>query len=202
MNENNFEIEPEEVPTEAVEPSIPIEETVVVEETAKKEKLPPTKFQKNLRKVLIWAVGILAIFLAGVITNQTMRYQPYEALVAENERILQDAHEEEIIELLHDLGEVTAHQKFMQVLVDVNNARIALFLDDIDGAKIDLLNTQESLSDIHADIARYDSTLAENMSKRLSLITSGIERDIETAIIDLELFTKDILEIEAALFDN
>ncbi|MBT3239868.1 MAG: hypothetical protein HON98_04785 [Chloroflexi bacterium] len=202
MNENNFEKEPEIPPVEAVEIPVPVEEPVVIEDEPKKEKLPPTKFQKNLRKALIWAVGILAIFLAGVITNQVMRYKPFEATVAENEILVQEAHEEEIIELQHEIGGLTSHRNFLNVLVDVNNARIALFLKDIDGAKIDLLNTQESLSDIHADIARYDSTLAESMSKRLSLIISGLERDSETAIIDLDLLTKDLLEIESVLFDD
>jgi hypothetical protein len=51
-------------------------------------------------------------------------------------------------------------------------------------------------------IANFDASLAQSMPQRLNLIFSGLGRDPETAKIDLDLFSKDLLKIEAALFNN
>jgi hypothetical protein len=87
-------------------------------------------------------------------------------------------------------------------LVDVSNARIALFLDDVEGAKAALTNTPQRLENLRPSITEYDTSLAQSMPQRLNLIVSGLERDVETAKIDLELFTKDLLEVEAAIFGD
>jgi hypothetical protein len=49
-------------------------------------------------------------------------------------------------------------------------------------------------------IEKVDEELALSMSRRLELIIAGLERDPETAAIDLELFTKDLLALEPLLF--
>jgi hypothetical protein len=91
----------------------------------------------------------------------------------------------------------------IQVVEEVGNARLALSVnDDVEGAKAALLNTPQQLDDLLPYIAGYDTNLAQSMPQRLSLIVSGLERNPETAQIDLELFTQDLLEIEAALFKN
>jgi hypothetical protein len=41
-----------------------------------------------------------------------------------------------------------------------------------------------------------------SLLRRLELITDGLERDPETASIDLELFTKDLLALETLLFEE
>ena len=51
-------------------------------------------------------------------------------------------------------------------------------------------------------IETVDAELALSMPRRLELIIAGLERDPETAAIDLELFTKDLLALEPLLFDE
>jgi hypothetical protein len=75
-------------------------------------------------------------------------------------------------------------------------------LNDIAGAKAALSNTPQRLDDLLPRIANYDNSLAQSMPQRLGLIVSGMDRDPETAKIDLGLFTNDLLKIEAALFSG
>jgi hypothetical protein len=89
-----------------------------------------------------------------------------------------------------------------QVLVDVSNARVALFLENVTEAKTYLVKTQQRLEDLLPSIAEYDPALAQDMPQRLNLIISGLDRDTETAKIDLELITKDLLDIEKAVFGD
>ena len=86
------------------------------------------------------------------------------------------------------------------MLVDVSNARLALFLNDVDGAKAALVDTPQQLDDLLPFIAEFDPNLAQSMPQRLNLIITGLDRDIETVKIDLELFSKDLLEVESSIF--
>jgi uncharacterized Zn finger protein len=92
--------------------------------------------------------------------------------------------------------------KLFQVLDDVSNARLALSSNDVEGAKTALLNTPQRLDALLPHIAVIDASLAQSMPQRLNLIVSGLDRDPETAKFDLELFNKDLLEVEAALFNE
>jgi hypothetical protein len=180
MNQKNADILPDRPTPETLNESqtpVPPEPEAT---STKTEKRQPGRLQRFFRKVLIWLVVLAIVFLAGVITDHYLRYKP-----------LQD-----------ELKTATAHVELLQVLVDVNNARLALFLDDVVGAKAALLDTQQRLDTLLPLIAIFDTNLAQSMPKRLSLIRSGLERDTETAKIDLELFTKDLLAIEGALFHN
>jgi len=185
----------------------------------KAEKKTTTPFQLVLRKILIGAGIVAVIFLAGFLTDHFVRYKPLadtldttraeleEAnqavsdLEAEKERLTKSnqAAQEAIADLEDELSGVRANALFYQVLVDVNAARIALFMEDIDGAKATLVDTQDNLEALLPAINDVDLELALSLPRRLELIVSGLERDPETGLIDLELFTKDLLELEPLL---
>jgi hypothetical protein len=178
MNQKNADDQPEQPTPEAQTTS----QTPVPPEfstsTKKAEKTQPGRWQKFFRRLLTWLVVLAIVFLAGILTDHYLRYKPVQV----------------------ELNTATAHVKLLQVLVDVTNARLALALNDVEGAKAALINTQPRLDDLLPLIANFNASLAQSMPQRLSLIVSGLERDTETAKIDLELFTKDLLAIKAALF--
>lgn len=183
------------------------------------EKKPPTRFQLFLRKALIGLVIVALIFLAGFLTDHFVRYQPMadtlkttqaeledanqavSELKAEIERMtrINQAAQDEIDSLEAELIAVRANALFYQVLVDVNAARIALFLEDIEGAQAGLAETQNTLEALLPAIDAVDPDLALSLPRRLELIVSGLARDPETGLIDLELFTKDLLALEPLL---
>jgi uncharacterized coiled-coil DUF342 family protein len=96
----------------------------------------------------------------------------------------------------------SAHLELYRILVDVSNARVALFQKDVKGAKAALINTQKRLDALLPLISKYDPNLKESLPQRLSLIVSGLDRDTETVKIDLELFAKDLLEVESKMFSK
>lgn len=183
------------------------------------EKQPPTRFQLFLRKALIGLGIVIVIFLAGFLTDHFVRYAPLadtldetrveleavnqdlSELKAENallERINRSA-ADQMAAMEAELAAVRANALFYQVLVDVNTARLALFMEDIEGAQAALADTQDNLEALLPAISEVDTELALSLPRRLDLIVSGLERDPETGRIDLELFTKDLLELQPLL---
>lgn len=213
MNQNNDNIQPEqpilETPDTSQMPDQPAPEI---------EKPPPSRMKRFFRKALIWLVVLAIVFLAGAVTDHFLRYKPLSEDMVETQTALDQANQDlsglqalkteiqevndEITSLQDELETTTAHLQLFQVLVDVSNARIALFLDDVEGSQAALVGTQQQLEDLLPFIAEVDADLALSLPRRLDLIVSGLERDTETGIIDLELFTKDLLEIEALVFGH
>jgi chromosome segregation ATPase len=174
------------------------------------------------RTALIWMVVIAAALLIGLLADHFMRYKPTNETLLQTQSELSQANlnnndlkarlatvddkiatlESTNQTLQSELDSTKAHLELLKVLVDVSNARIALFLDDVEGAKAALTNTPQRLENLSPSIAEYDTSLAQSMPQRLNLIVSGLARDVETAKIDLELFTKDLLEVEAAIFGD
>jgi chromosome segregation ATPase len=174
---------------------------------------------RTLRKVLIGLVIVAVIFLAGFLTDHFIRYSPLSEELEKTQAELEQANQElsdlqdendrltsanetaldEIADLEADLTDATANLKFFQVLVNVNTARLELFLENIEGAQAALVDTQDNLEDLLPYIEEVDAELALSLPRRLELILSGLERDPETALIDLELLTKDLLELEPLL---
>jgi len=185
----------------------------------KVEKQPPSRFVRLLRKILI-GLGIAAlIFLAGFLTDHFVRYQPLSNTLDETRVELEQANQtisdleaqntqltnanrtanNDIFALEAELASVQANALYYQVLLDVNTARIALFLEDIEGAQAALADTQDNLEALLPYIIEVDPELGLSLPRRLDLIISGLARNPETGLIDLELFTKDLLELEPLL---
>jgi hypothetical protein len=180
MNQMNADNQPERQTPETLNGSQPPTSPEPIAAPTKVEKTQPNRLQRFFRKALIWLVVLTVFFLAGFATDHYLRYKP----------------------LQEELNTTTAHLTLLQVQVDVSNARLALSLNDVEGAKAALSNTRQRLENLVPRIANFDTSLAQSMPQRLSLIVSGLGRDPETAKIDLELFSKDLLKIEAALFND
>jgi septal ring factor EnvC (AmiA/AmiB activator) len=196
---------------------------------AETKKARPGRLQRFFRKALVWLIVVAFAFLAGMIADHYLRYRPLSEdlahtrteldhanqsisdLQAELERLnttIQEANDRVASleggrkSLQEELDTARAHLELLQVLVEISNARLALFLNDTEGAKAALVSTPQRLDNLSPHITEFDANLAQNMSQRLSLIITGLERDTETAKIDLELLTKNLLDIEAALFGD
>jgi DNA repair exonuclease SbcCD ATPase subunit len=221
MNEENKAIQPESQPEPEMSDSVDVEkqdqeplEPDQVQEPSP-EKQPPSKIALFLRKGLIGLLIVAALFFAGFLTDHFVRYNPtakeleqanqeLSDLEEENDRLTSanQAANEEIATLEAELTAATANMKFYQVLVDVNTARIELFMEDIESAQAALTDTQDNLEDLLPFIEEVDAELALSLPRRLELIIAGLERDPETGLIDLELFVKDLLELEPLLVEE
>ena len=231
MNEpekNNENIQPEVQPepeiTDPAETDQQVQEPpeLAQEQEPAPEKKPPSRFARFLRKALIGLAIVAVIFLAGFLTYHFVRYVPLSQELEETRAELAQANDEiselqreierlttayqsaerEVADLEEELADATANLKFYQVLVNVNTARLELFLENIEGAQAALADTQDNLDDLLPFIEDLDPELALSLPRRLELIISGLERDPETARVDLELLTKDLLELEPLLVEN
>jgi hypothetical protein len=180
MNQNNADNQPEQQTPETLNGSQPPTSPELVAASSKAVKSQPNRLQRFFRKALIWLVVLAIFFLAGFAADYFLRYKPLQT----------------------ELNTVTAHLTLLQVQVDVSNARLALSSNDVEGAKAALGKTQQRLENLVPRIAGFDASLAQSMPQRLGLIVSGLGRDPETAKIDLDLFSKDLIKIEAALFNE
>ena len=225
MNEQNENIQPESQPEQEISNSVetekhvqnPPELTQALDSSP--EKQPPSRFVRTLRKVLIGLVIVAVIFLAGFLTDHFVRYSPLSEeldktqaeleqanqelsdLQDENDRLTSanDTANDAVAALEAELTAATANLKFYQVLVNVNTARLELFLENVEGAQAALVDTQDNLEDLLPFIEEVNAELALSLPRRLELIISGLERDPETGLIDLELLTKDLLALEPLL---
>ena len=208
----------EDMPSEE-ETALKTEEQTTQE---KPEKQEPGKAQKFFQKALIWLIVIVIAFGAGFLLDHFLRYIPLKQDLsqarAEMQELNQDLDELDgqieqlrpeleaanarISSLEDDLELANARSQLYRVLASVNNARLNLFQEDFDAAQIDLVQTEEYLEELAPVIEDVDPELALSLLRRLELITDGIERDPETASIDLELFTKDLLALEPLLFEE
>jgi hypothetical protein len=180
MDQKNADIQPERPAPDTLNASQTPNPPEYVAASTKTEKKQPNRLQRFFRKALIWLVVLAITFLAGSVTDHYLRTMP----------------------LQEELNTAAAHLELSQVMVDVSNARLALALNDVAGAKAALLDTPQLLKNLLPRIAVFDASLAQSMPQRLSLIISGLDRDIKTAKIDLDLFNQDLLEIEAVLFNG
>jgi len=189
---------------------------------SKPEKAPPSRFVRFLRKALIGLAIVVVIFFAGFLTDHFTRYRPLSDELDQTRAELEQANldlkeveeendeltsanrtaKKEIDDLEEELTAARANLKFYQVLVDVNTAQLELFLENIEGAQTALIDTEGNLEDLLPFITEVDPELALSLPRRLDLIISGLERDPETARIDLELLTKDLLALEPMLVDE
>lgn len=178
------------------------------------------RLRRFWRATLIWLAVIAVAFLAGILTFNYMRYKPLNERLVQAQGELSQATQsisdlkaklavasdkvtalERDNQALHsELDAAQTHLELLQVLAQVNNARLALVDGDIPGAKAALENTSAQLEAIAPRIAEGNPALAESMPQRLALILSGLEGDVETAKVDLELLTGNLLDAETALF--
>lgn len=189
---------------------------------AKPAKPQLGRFRRFWRTSLIWLAVVAVAFLAGVLIFNFLRYQPLNERLNQTQSELTQSNQDvsdleaklaaasnKVTTLENDnqvfqseLDTATTHLELLQALVDINNARLALVDGDVLAAKASLENTSATLEFLAPRIAEVDTNLAQSMPQRLALILAGLDSDIETAKVDLELITGNLLDVEAALFDE
>ncbi|GAB4167891.1 MAG: hypothetical protein OHK0024_03080 [Thalassobaculales bacterium] len=92
-----------------------------------------------------------------------------------------------------------AQNQLLQVLAQVNEARLALTNGDVPAAKAALKDTPTQLETVAAMIAPSNEALANSMTARLALILSGLDNNVDNAIVDLELLAGNLLDAQKIL---
>jgi cell division protein FtsB len=229
MKQEDSITQPEKPTPEATDTPQTPSQAEPVSVPAETKKTRSGRLQRFFRQAFVWLAVVALAFLAGMIADHYLRYRPLSEDLAQTQTELDQANQaisdlQAELERLNttlqaandrvasleggrktlqeELDTANAHLELLQVLVEISNARLALFLNDPEGAKAALTSTPQRLDNLSPRLTKFDANLAQSMSQRLSLIITGLERDTETAKIDLELLTKNLLDIEAALFGD
>lgn len=199
------------------EPFDPAQEKPVPTQPAKPQL---GRFRRLWRTALIWLAVVAVAFLAGMLTFNFIRYKPINErltrtqgelsqskqkvsdldaqLSAANDRVATLEKDNQAVQ--SELDATTTQLELLQVLADVNNARLALVDGDVPAAKAALENTSTKLEALAPRIAEVDTNLAQSMPQRLQLILAGLDSDLDTVKVDLELLAGNLLDAEAAMF--
>lgn len=223
MNQDDEVKTPEEItPGESGERS-----ERVIPEPVRLAQPETDRIQQLLRRASIWLGILLVVFFAGAAADHFLRYKPLSDSLSETRAALAQAQQDvadlqvEIdrmdqtlqqnettiaslensnAALQEQLAKADTRLKLMQVLADVNEARLALSQEEVEDVQTALQDTPQQLEALIPQIEAFGLKLAESLPQRLNLILSGLERgNLESVAIDLELFIRDLLEIDAAI---
>jgi hypothetical protein len=207
------DLQPER-PTPVPETEPEAVEAPPVEGAAKVAAQPSRKF----RRILLWAVGFVVVFAAGVVLSWYLQVRPQAAQIADLSAEVLYAQEqidelsaeveglrplvEENAALAEELILTSAHLDLLSVLVDVTTAQLALAQEDDIAARAALTDTDERLGALKSTLEGANATEVSDMMGRLALVIEEVESDTFAARRDLEILANNLLALERVLFEE
>ena len=184
-----------------------------VEVEAPKE---PSRLVLFLMKALRWAAGIGLLFAFGVVLTWIVRVGPLARelrdvrsdLTAANAQIEEleerlsgmEALEQSYASLETDFKDAELHLSLLEILSDVDEARLALAMDNPTAARNALSETDERLSMLQKDLEdEYANTVA-GARFRLQQAISEIDTNMFAAMGDLQILANDLMNLESEYF--
>jgi cell division protein FtsB len=196
------EVQPQEAPEELISP-VP---------------KPESRWRRFFRLALRWVVGLLIVFLLGVLATTLLFYRPtlerLNQLQAEHQQSVQRVAELEaevarLSELERrnqalekDLATANLDRKLLKILADVNAARFALSSGDAAGARLILSKAPAALKEIALLVSQDQRESVTAMQNRLDLALSEMERDAFAAQSDLGVLASNLAQLEEAVVSS
>ncbi|MEK6256370.1 MAG: hypothetical protein N2C13_03510 [Chloroflexota bacterium] len=198
------------------------EETKVPTNTNMEIKPPepkePTRFNLFMRKMLRWSTGVLSIFVLGIILTWVVQVSPRVKELREVETQLESANQEieqlqtnldalqqvesENIALQDNFEAHQNHLTLLSILVDVNNAQLALVAGNLDTAQAALAETDSKISALIESLGASELESLQAMQERLALAIAEMSGDSFVAQSDLDVLGNSILALERSLFGD
>jgi hypothetical protein len=213
FQEEGPEIEQELEPVESVpEPIMPEPEVFEPVEEVK----PPSRFQRILRRILIWALGLLGVFAVGVAVTWITQIRPLQSdkqdLMDEIEAVKTQAEadiaaieadfESKLEAKQAELDEAALHTNLLSALVDVSSARVALGLEDTLGARSALAGLDDRLTELQQELGGDSSAAVMGLREQLASVLAGMADDPLEADSDLASMTDNLLRLERSIFGD
>lgn len=178
------------------------------------------RFQRILRLTLIGLAAVVAVFLAGFLTDHFVRYSPMKAELSQTKQSMTDlqsqvddlsaqlavandrisALEQDKENLQADLDSANLHIELLRTLVELKTANIEIQNDNLSGAKVALSGIDARLQTLKPLVEKVDANLADSMQTRLNLILDSMDTNSPTALADLGLLAKNLQSVETLLF--
>jgi hypothetical protein len=166
------------------------------------EALAPTqtrggRFKNAIRRFFIWLLVFAFVYLAGVVTIYILEFQPAKDALEQTQLDLDQANQQ-IADLQLELDQAKvdlSYNAYLQVVVDVYGARLALIDEDTSSAKIFLADAEQNMEVILPDVAAFDQALANSLTQRLNLVVNNVDSDIDRALQDAQILSDDLMKV-------
>ena len=189
------------------------------QKVAKKKKRAErrnTKAAKIIRRVAIWILVILVIFLAGYAISHFMVFRPANKALELTQAELTSANEEiDTLEseierlsalettnesLQSEIKSVNTHITILSARVAVSDAIIALHDGDLAEVSLKLDKVEETLRRLKPMLEEDQRDVVTTMQQRLDLVVGELDEDTAAAEMDLEVLASKLLDLENTLF--
>lgn len=200
--------------------SLPLENEEIL---SKPPVQPESRLQRFLRLSIRWVVGLLIVFLLGVLGTVLVLYLPATGRISDTQSELKQA-EQRIAELesevdqleneiaslqgleavnkklQEELDNANLHIIILSALSDVNAARVALVSDDMASARVHLTNTMDTLKELEKLVGSNQKEMVNSMQNRLSLVVDEMGDDLFAAQSDLAVLASNLVQLENTFF--
>ncbi|MGB2895120.1 MAG: hypothetical protein WBB65_03010 [Anaerolineales bacterium] len=206
---DELEITIEAPEVEAAEAEKPVTETV--QEVFEDDGVPaePVEPKRRLRRFLFWTLCVTGVFALGLVAMWFVRVGPLSTefekasiKVESLESELEDLRplRAENTQLLDELEMGESQLQFLNVLVNVTSAQLALAQEDKIAAKAALAGTKASLLELEEKLGAEDAETVRSLIDRLELVHGEVDTDEFAASRDLEILANNLLSLERSLY--
>ena len=179
-----------------------------------------TRSGRFFRPLLRWLGAITGLFALGLLAGYLLLYQPAQnelnaallRLNQANQNVVQkdqnqqvaQADRDQALKTLQsaqaDLKKAASQNSLLIVLVEVNNARVALSNKDGATAKSNIEQAQADLAKVMPYLASQDKARADVLQPRLDLVAKELVSDVPAALADLDKLASDLTDLHKKLF--
>jgi hypothetical protein len=176
---------------------------------------PETRLQKSVRVAWPWVLVALLAFGLGALLIAVALYFPTQQKLNTANADLEHADatissmtdqittlQTDNETLQKDLGSTTLHMYVLKALSGVRGASLAVAADDYAGARLSLIGASEALDTLSGLLGTDQSDVLAAMRQSAAQALTEIQADLASAPPELDLLTKNLVQLEKNLFPN
>jgi multidrug resistance efflux pump len=185
-----------------------------------KESIPSkagreTRLQKYVRVAWPWMLVALLAFGLGALLIAVALYFPTRqklntanadlehanaTITGQSDQITTLQTDNETLQ--KDLDSTTLHMYVLKALSGVRGASLAVAADDYAGARLSLIGASEALDTLSGLLGTDQKDVLSAMQKSAAQALTQIQTDLASAPPELDLLTKNLVQLEKNLFPN
>jgi hypothetical protein len=172
---------------------------------------PETRLQKSIKSIrgsVRWVLVVAAAFALGGLLIALALYIPNnQKLNKANATIFEKTDQITTLSngnktLIKNLDTASLHMYVLKALSGVRGASLAVAADDYAGARLSLIQASEALNTLSGLLGTDQKDVFNAMQQNTAKALTEVKADLKSAQPDLDLLTKNLLQLEANLFPN
>lgn len=157
---------------------------------------PPSRASRIFRKVMLYLIGILIMFMLGFIAAWYFQVIPARQAAEEAQNMVV----EEIDQLEAQIAEDELHFHLLNALVDVYSAQVAIGQEDAAGVRAALAGTDDRLAMVEETLEDDSASAIAALRTQLETVIGMIDEDLGAANTGLERLASNLLAFERSMY--